>query len=88
MWAAEWPPARFSEAGEPSMSTNPIIDYHIVHGLVLIVLATCRAGNTWGFGKRWAELPTVEQNRWLLWSSISPASGRRAPAGPGSQIRS
>jgi thiosulfate dehydrogenase [quinone] large subunit len=66
MWAAEWPLARFTEAGEPSMSTNPIIDYHIVYALVLIVLAACYAGNTWGFGKRWAELPAVEQNRWLL----------------------
>jgi thiosulfate dehydrogenase (quinone) large subunit len=66
MWAAEWPLARFTEAGEPSMSTNPIIDYHIIYALVLIVLAACYAGNTWGFGGRWAELPAVEQNRWLL----------------------
>jgi thiosulfate dehydrogenase [quinone] large subunit len=66
MWAAEWPLAKFTSAGEPTMSTNPIIDYHIIYALVLIVLAACYAGNTWGFGGRWAELPAVEQNRWLL----------------------
>src|SRR5690349_14676160 len=41
MWAAEWPLARFTEAGAPSTSTNPIIDYHIIYALVLIVLAVC-----------------------------------------------
>ncbi|PXY22319.1 DoxX family membrane protein [Prauserella muralis] len=66
MWAAEWPLDRFTEAGEPSMSTNPILDYHILYALVLIVLAAVYAGNTWGFGRQWAHLPMVNQNRWLL----------------------
>jgi hypothetical protein len=26
MWAAEWPLAKFTSAGEPAMSTNPIVD--------------------------------------------------------------
>lgn len=66
MWAAEWPLARVTTSGEPSMSTNPVVDYHIVYALVLIVLAAVYAGNTWGLGRRWARLPLVEGNRWLL----------------------
>lgn len=64
MWVAEWPLARFTDAGKATQSTNPIIDYHILYALVLIVLAAAYAGNTWGLGRRWAEL--VKHNRWLL----------------------
>ena len=66
MWAAEWPLAKFTSAGEPSMSTNPIIDYHIIYALVLIVLAVTYAGHTWGLGRLWARLPFVQRNRWLI----------------------
>jgi thiosulfate dehydrogenase (quinone) large subunit len=66
MWAAEWPLAQFTSAGEPSMSTNPIVEYHIVYALALIALALTYAGNTWGLGKAWAKLPFVKRNRWLL----------------------
>ncbi|MEU0510463.1 hypothetical protein [Amycolatopsis sp. NPDC006125] len=64
MWAAEWPLDRFTEAGEPSRSTNPIIDYHLLYALVLIVLAAVYAGNTWGAGRQWATV--ARHNRWLL----------------------
>jgi thiosulfate dehydrogenase [quinone] large subunit len=47
------------------MSTNPIIDYHIIYALVLIGLAIAAAGNTWGFGKTWANLDLVKKNTWL-----------------------
>jgi thiosulfate dehydrogenase (quinone) large subunit len=66
MWAAEWPLAKFTSAGEPSMSTNPIVDYHIVYALVLIALALTYAGHTWGLGRLWARLPFVQRNRWLI----------------------
>jgi thiosulfate dehydrogenase [quinone] large subunit len=66
MWAAEWPLAKVTSAGQPSMSTNPVVDYHIVYALVLIVVALLAAGNTWGFGKLWARLPFVSRNHWLL----------------------
>ncbi|MFI7680132.1 hypothetical protein [Actinophytocola sp. NPDC049390] len=65
MWAAEWPLDRFTDAGEPTMSTNPILDYHILYALVLIWLAIVAAGNTWGFGKAWANLDIVRKNPWL-----------------------
>lgn len=65
MWAAEWPLDRFTDAGEPTMSTNPLIDYHVLYALVLIWLAAIAAGATWGFGKAWANLGFVEKNPWL-----------------------
>jgi thiosulfate dehydrogenase [quinone] large subunit len=66
MWAAEWPLAKFTSAGEPSMSTNPIVDYHIIYALALIALALTFAGHTWGLGKRWGRLSFVQRNRWLI----------------------
>jgi thiosulfate dehydrogenase (quinone) large subunit len=66
MWAAEWPLAKHTSAGELSMSTNPIVDYHIIYALVLIAVALTYAGNTWGLGRLWAKLPFVQHNRWLL----------------------
>jgi len=66
MWAAEWPLARHTAAGAPSMSTNPLIDYHILYAFGLIAAAVTYAGNTWGFGRIWAELPFIQRNHWLL----------------------
>jgi thiosulfate dehydrogenase [quinone] large subunit len=65
MWAAEWPLATHTAAGAPSMSTNPIVDYHIVYALALLALAATYAGNTWGLGKLWAKLPIVNHHPWL-----------------------
>jgi thiosulfate dehydrogenase [quinone] large subunit len=65
MWAAEWPPARHNSAGELTMSTNPVIEYHIVYALVLIVLAATASGATWGVARWWDGLPFVKSNPWL-----------------------
>jgi thiosulfate dehydrogenase [quinone] large subunit len=66
MWAAEWPLAKFTSAGEPTMSVNPIVDYHIIYALALIALAVTYAGHIWGLGRQWARLPFVQRNRWLI----------------------
>ena len=66
MWAAEWPLAKFTSAGELSLSTNPVVDYHLIYALALIVLALTYAGHTWGLGTRWAKLPLVARHRWLI----------------------
>ncbi|GAB3430695.1 DoxX family protein [Flindersiella endophytica] len=66
MWAAEWPLDKLTSAGEPTMSTNPIVDYHILYALVLIVLALTFAGATWGFGKAWSRLSLVRRFPWLI----------------------
>ncbi|MED7955084.1 hypothetical protein PUR61_24585 [Streptomyces sp. BE20] len=65
MWAAEWPPARHLADGTASGSTNPLLDYHVLYALVLIVLAVTGSGATWGLGRRWAALPVVRDNAWL-----------------------
>lgn len=57
MWAAEWP---FLQG-----SNNPVVDYHIIYALVLIVCAVVLAGDTWGLGRRWAQLPVVKKAPWL-----------------------
>lgn len=57
MWAAEWP---FIQG-----TTNPLVDYHIVYALVLIVCAVLLAGDTWGLGRWWARLPLVQRMPWL-----------------------
>ncbi|HEX5199319.1 MAG TPA: hypothetical protein VFW27_05200 [Actinoplanes sp.] len=31
-----------------------------------VVLALTYAGHTWGLGRRWAALPVVRKNRWLI----------------------
>ena len=66
MWLAEFPPDRFTTAGEPSMSTNPLIDYHVIYAIALVVVALTYAGNTWGLGQKWAALPIVQRQHWTI----------------------
>lgn len=61
MWLAELP----FVTGE-SAATNPIVDYHWVYALVLILAALTYAGDTWGLGKWWKSLEVVQNNRWLV----------------------
>lgn len=65
MWLAEWPPARHLSDGAPSMSSNPVLDYHVVYAVALIVLAAAYAGRTWGLSALWERLPIVNRNRWF-----------------------
>jgi thiosulfate dehydrogenase [quinone] large subunit len=60
MYLAEWP------FGANAASTNPLIDYHIIYALALIVIAALAAGDTWGFGRQWKALSFVQRNRWLV----------------------
>lgn len=66
MWFGEYPLAQHTSAGAPSASTNPLTDYHFIYAVVLVVLAACYAGYTWGIGRRWAKLPIVQRHRWLI----------------------
>jgi thiosulfate dehydrogenase (quinone) large subunit len=59
MYLAEWP----FTAG--AASTNPVVDYHIIYALSLIVIAATAAGNTLGFGTWWKKLPIVRTQGWL-----------------------
>jgi thiosulfate dehydrogenase [quinone] large subunit len=60
MYLAEWPFT--ANAG----STNPLVDYHVIYALVLIVIAMLSAGDTWGFGRAWKRLNIVKNNRALI----------------------
>lgn len=60
MYLAEWPFA----AG--AASTNPLVDYHIIYALALILVAVLQAGDTWGLGAQWKRLPIVQRHRWLI----------------------
>ncbi|QGG94158.1 DoxX family membrane protein [Actinomarinicola tropica] len=66
MWIAEWHPARYTAAGEATGSTNPLIDYHVIYALALIVVAVTAAGNRWGLGRAWARLPFVRRHATVL----------------------
>jgi thiosulfate dehydrogenase [quinone] large subunit len=60
MYLAEWPFAA------NAASSNPLVDYHIIYALALIVIAVLSAGDTWGFGRTWRSLPIVQRQRWLI----------------------
>ena len=65
MWVAEWPLASVTAAGDPSGSTNPIVDYHLIYALMAIVCALTAAGRTWGLGRRWESTSLVNRVPWL-----------------------
>jgi thiosulfate dehydrogenase (quinone) large subunit len=64
MWLAVWVPST-TVGGQPTGSTNPIVDEHIVGIFGLIVIA---ALVNWGggyLGRKWASLRIVKTNPWL-----------------------
>ena len=48
------------------MTTNPIIDDHIVDALAIAALGLIGAGDVYGLGLKWKALPIVARNRWLI----------------------
>jgi thiosulfate dehydrogenase (quinone) large subunit len=60
MYLAEW------SFGPNAASTNPLVDYHIIFALSLIVIAVLSAGDSWGLGIAWKRLPVVQNHRWLI----------------------
>lgn len=60
MYLAEW------SFGPNAASTNPVVDYHIIFALSLIVVAVLSAGDAWGLGRRWKSLAVVQNHRWLI----------------------
>jgi thiosulfate dehydrogenase [quinone] large subunit len=60
MYLAEW------SFGANAASTNPLVDYHIIYALALIVVALVSAGDTWGLGLAWKRLPIVQRLPWLV----------------------
>ncbi|MFB7518211.1 hypothetical protein [Streptomyces sp. NPDC056144] len=46
--------------------TNPFMDSHWMIALVLLITAATGAGSYYGLGAKWAQLPIVRNNRWLI----------------------
>jgi thiosulfate dehydrogenase (quinone) large subunit len=65
MWLAEWPLAQHTSTGAPSMSSNPLVDYHVMFAVTMIALAAVSAGTTLGLGRIWARIPIVARTPWL-----------------------
>jgi len=66
MWLAEFPPALLTATGEPSGSTNPLVDYHVIYAIALVVVAATQAGRTWGAGRAWSRIRYVRAHPWAL----------------------
>jgi thiosulfate dehydrogenase (quinone) large subunit len=64
MWLATWPPATIA-AGQPTGSTNPVVDDHIISALALIVVATYAVQSAGYLGRWWASLDLVQRSAWL-----------------------
>jgi len=54
MWVASMP-----------LENNPVVDEHLLGALSMVVLATTLAGDTWGFGKKWARTDLVRRHEVL-----------------------
>ncbi|MEV1010676.1 hypothetical protein [Streptomyces sp. NPDC049881] len=65
LWLGEFPPARHLSDGSPSMSTNPLVDQHVVYAAVMVIAAACSAGRVWGLGAAWERLALVRRHPWL-----------------------
>ena len=59
MYLAEWP------SGVGTGSTNPVVNYHVIYSLSLIVVAVLAAGDTIGFGLPWKKTSLVRRMPWL-----------------------
>lgn len=64
MWLAVWPLATVS-GGQPTGSTNPIVDEHIIASLGLIVVGVFAVKGAGYLGRRWADLDLVKRMPWL-----------------------
>ena len=64
MYLAVWVPST-TAGGQPSGSTNPIVDEHIVGIFGLIVIAALVNWGAGYLGHRWAALSIVKQHAWL-----------------------
>ena len=64
MYLAVWVSAT-TAGGQPSGSTNPIVDEHIIGILGLVVVGALANRGTGYVGRTWAALPIVRTNPWL-----------------------
>ena len=64
MWAAVWVPAKVA-GGQPSGSTNPVVDEHIVGIFGFIVVGALASWGAGYLGRKWSSLRIVKSVPWL-----------------------
>ena len=64
MWAAVWVPAKVA-GGQPSGSTNPLVDEHIVGIFGFIVVGALASWGAGYLGRKWSSLRIVKSVPWL-----------------------
>ncbi len=64
MWFAVWVPAKMA-AGQPTGSTNPIVDEHIIGILAFIVVGSLATLSSGFLGRRWGSSRLVQSQPWL-----------------------
>jgi thiosulfate dehydrogenase (quinone) large subunit len=61
MWLSHPPWVRIDGAGGP----NPLVDSHVIYGLLLLAFAFLHAGRYLGLGGAWEKVPVVRRHHWL-----------------------
>ncbi len=64
MWLASWPLAT-TAAGQPTGSTNPIVDDHIIAALAIIVVGAYAAHSAGPLGHWWTHHTLTHHHPWL-----------------------
>jgi thiosulfate dehydrogenase [quinone] large subunit len=64
MYVATWPFAKMG-GGQPTASTNPIIDDHIVSFMALVIIGALAAMSVGVISRRWSSLAFVRSHSWL-----------------------
>ncbi|HEV1998839.1 MAG TPA: hypothetical protein VGR61_12000 [Candidatus Dormibacteraeota bacterium] len=64
MYFASWPFATIA-GGQPTGSTNPIVDDHLIDTAAIIVVAALAAWSMGTLSRRWAALGFVKSHAWL-----------------------
>ena len=64
MYVASWPFAKLA-AGQPTGSTNPIVDDHVVSFMALIAIGAFAALSVGMLSRRWSALGFVRSHSWL-----------------------
>jgi thiosulfate dehydrogenase (quinone) large subunit len=65
MWLSEWPPAKVTTQGQPTGSTNPFFDDHLVWALLFLIFPLLNAGDWVGLGRWWRGVGLVKRMPWL-----------------------
>lgn len=64
MYVASWPFAKIA-GGQPTGSTNPIIDDHVVSFMALVAIGAFAALSVGMLSRRWSSFAFVRSHSWL-----------------------